>query len=163
MPRKKISRIDTQFVPRTVDMIRSPAFSALSLSAHRVIARLEIEHCDHGGCENGKLPVTYDDFERFGINRHAIGPAIRECVALGFVEVTEKGRAGNAEWRKASLYRLTYLHTATAAPTHSWRQIKSQEQAEAGAAAARKAAAQRPVLNSGSEAASTFPKKLEVQ
>src|SRR5262249_26631794 len=35
----------------------------------------------------------------YGIDRHAIGPAIRELVALGFVEITEHGRAGNADWR----------------------------------------------------------------
>jgi len=27
---------------------------------------------------NGRLPVTYVDFEDFGIDRHAIGPAINE-------------------------------------------------------------------------------------
>ena len=106
---RRVSRIEGQFIPRPVDMIRSPAFGVLSLSAHRVLARIEIEHADHGGRENGKLPVTFDDFERFGIDRHAIGPAIRECVALGFLEVVERGRAGNAEFRKASVYRLTYL------------------------------------------------------
>jgi hypothetical protein len=153
MPRKKRSQIAGQFVARTVEMIRSPAFSALSLSGHRVIARIEIEHCDHGGAKNGKLPVTYDDFEAFGINRHAIGPAIRECVALGFVEVTERGRAGNSEWRKASVYRLTYLFTATASPTDDWRRIKSTEEAEAVAAAARKAAALRPARKLREEAA----------
>jgi hypothetical protein len=88
--------------------LRSPAYCVLSLSARRLLDRMEIELADHGGTDNGKLPVTYDDFERYGIHRHAIGPAIRELVALGFVEITEVGRAGNAEWRKPNVFRLTY-------------------------------------------------------
>jgi hypothetical protein len=43
--------------------------------------------------DNG-LPVTFNDFQRYGIDRHFIAPVIRELVALGFVEVTEQGRAG---------------------------------------------------------------------
>jgi hypothetical protein len=46
-------------------MIKSPAWSVLSLSARRVLDRIEIEHADHGGNDNGRLPVTYDDFERY--------------------------------------------------------------------------------------------------
>jgi hypothetical protein len=40
---------------------------------------------NHGGTDNGKLPTTYDDFERYGIHRHAIAPAIREAIALDFL------------------------------------------------------------------------------
>jgi hypothetical protein len=98
--------------------------------------RIEIELADHGGADNGKLPVTYDDFERYGIHRHAIGPAIREVVALGFVEITEAGRAGNAEWRKPNLFRLTYRPTKYEA-TNEWEKIKTPGEAEAIAQAAR--------------------------
>jgi hypothetical protein len=80
--------------------------------------------------------VTYDDFERYGIHRHAIGPAIREVVALGFVEITEAGRAGNAEWRKPNLFRLTYRHTKYES-TNEWEKIKTLEEAVAIAQAAR--------------------------
>jgi hypothetical protein len=98
--------------------------------------RIEIEMASHGGTDNGKLPVTYDDFERYGIHRHAIGPAIREVAALGFVEITEAGRAGNAEWRKPNLFRLTYRHTKYE-PTHEWDRVKTLEEAQAIAQAAR--------------------------
>ena len=104
-------------------MLRSPAYCVLSLSGRRELDRIEIEMADHGGTDNGKLPVTYDDFERYGIHRHAIGPAIREVVALGFVEITEAGRAGNAEWRKPNLFRLTYRHTKYE-PTNEWEKIQ---------------------------------------
>jgi hypothetical protein len=117
-------------------MLRSPAYCVLSLSGRRVLDRIEIEMADHGGTDNGKLPVTYDDFERYGIHRHAIGPAIREVVALGFVEITEAGRAGNAEWRKPNLFRLTYRHTKYES-TNDWEKIKTPEEAEALAQSAR--------------------------
>ena len=128
--------IGEQFSARTIRMLRCPAYCVLSLSGRRVLDRIEIEMADHGGTDNGKLPVTYDDFERYGIHRHCIGPAIREVVALGFVEITEQGRAGNAEWRKPNLFRLTYRHTKYE-PTNEWEKIKTPEEAEAIAQAAR--------------------------
>lgn len=120
-------------------MLRSPAWRALTLTARRVIDRVEIELADHGGTDNGKLPITYDDFERYGLHRHAIGPAIREAEALGFLVVTERGRAGNAEWRKPNLFRLTIRETSHAAPTNEWDRIKTDEEAEQLARAARAA------------------------
>ena len=39
----------------------------------------------HGGVENGKLPVRFDDFEAYGISEKSVAPAIREVEALGFV------------------------------------------------------------------------------
>ena len=133
--------IGEQFAPHTISMLRSPAWRALSLSARRVLDRIEIELADHGGTDNGKLPVTYDDFEQYGIHRHSIGPAIREVVALGFVEITEPGRAGNAEWRRPSLFRLTYRNTKYA-PTNEWEKI-TEEQAELIARTARIAPPQK--------------------
>jgi hypothetical protein len=65
-----------------------------------------------------------------------MGPAIREVVALGFVEITEAGRAGNAEWRKPNLFRLTYRHTKYES-TNDWEKIKTPEEAEALAQSAR--------------------------
>ena len=54
-------------------------------------------------------PVTYDDFEAYGIHRHCIKDAIAELVALGFIEVTHAGRAGNAEYRAPNIFDLTYV------------------------------------------------------
>lgn len=131
--------IGGQFAPHTIEMLRSPAWRALSLSARRILDRLEIELADHGGTDNGKLPCTFDDFEQYGIHRHAIGPAIREAVALGFVEITEAGRAGNAEWRKPNQFRLTYRNSKYA-PTDEWRKI-TEEDAELIARSARSVSA----------------------
>ena len=89
------------------------------------------------------LPVTYVDFEDFGIDRHAIGPAINECEALGLIEVTERGRSGNAEFRTPSLYRLTYRYTDKAGPSDEWRRYDTIEQAKAVATVARQSSVER--------------------
>jgi hypothetical protein len=129
---RRRNAISEQFVPHTRSMLESSAFRVLSRAAHMVLARIEIEHMHHGGTENGHLPVTYDNFVAYGIHRHAIAPAIRELVALGFIEVTERGRAGNRDFRSPSRYRLTYRHAKNAAGdgTHEWRWIQTMEQAE---------------------------------
>jgi hypothetical protein len=131
------NRIGTQFSARTIEMLESPAYQVLSLTAHRLLARIEIEHAHHGGYDNGKLPVTYEQFIEYGMDRHTIAPAIRELSALGFVEVTEPGRAGNAEFRKPNLFRLTNRYLGRASPTDEWRRIKTFEEAKKIAKAAR--------------------------
>jgi hypothetical protein len=125
---------------RTIEMLESPAHRVLSLSALRALARLEIEFGHHGGKpkENGKLPCTYEHFVEFGLHRHPIAPAIRELVALGFVEITRQGCAGNAGFRQPALYRLTYRHAgASKRITDDWRRIKTLDEAEVTAQRAR--------------------------
>lgn len=106
MGRQRRNRISGQFAAQLVEMLESPAYRVLSLSAHRVLDRIQIEFAHHGGTENGRLPVTYDQFCEYGLHRHAIGPAIRELVALGFIEMTERGRHGNGEFRTPNRFRL---------------------------------------------------------
>jgi hypothetical protein len=138
--RERKTTIGGQFAPRRIDMISSPAFRVLSLSARRVLDRLEVEMASHGGTDNGRLPCTYDDFQRYGIDRQAIAPAIREAEALGFIEVTQRGSAGNAEYRSPNLFRLTYRHSkhCKGDGTHEWSKIETIEQAKDIAQAARK-------------------------
>ena len=102
-----------------------------------MLDRIESEYLRHGGRDNGSLAVTFDDFVEYGINRHAIAPAMRECVALGLLVVTQHGRAGNAGFRVPNLFLLPYLETDTSA--QKWREITTIEKAEtiAGAAARR--------------------------
>lgn len=129
---RRLNRIPEQFVARTISMLRSPAYCALSRAAHQIMARLEIEHLQHGGCENGALPVTFDHFVEHGAHRHAVAPAIRELEALGFVEVTRRGSALNGRFRQPSLYRLTYVRAKSSEGdgTHEWRAIKTLADAE---------------------------------
>lgn len=80
---KRRNQANEQWVSYPIEMLESPAFRALSLSAHMVIARIAIELAHHGGNDNGKLPVTFEQFMEYGIShRAAIAPAIREAEAL---------------------------------------------------------------------------------
>ena len=131
--RKRRTQIEGQFVAYTREMIESPAYRVLSLQARKILRRLEIEHCSHGGAENGRLPCTYDDFIKYGCWRNGISPALVEATALGFIEITSIGKRGYGDIPgKASSYRLTYLPTHDgAAPTNEWKKIESIEAANA--------------------------------
>jgi hypothetical protein len=128
--RNRYNKILGQFAAREIKMLESPAYRSLSLSAHRALARIEIELAHHAGKDNGQLPVTYDDFQRYGIDRHSIRPALSELKALGFIEITDPGRAGNAEFRRPAKYRLTYKDAYKAPPTNDWKRIETKDQAE---------------------------------
>jgi hypothetical protein len=118
-------------------MLESPAWRVLSLSARRILDRVEIELARHAGLDNGTLPITHQHFVEYGVHKDCVGPAIRECSALGFLEVTERGRAGNAEFRAANKFRLTYRPVNRADPTDEWRRIRTLGDAEQIARAAR--------------------------
>jgi hypothetical protein len=105
---KRKNWIGRQFAPRPIEMLESPAMRVLTLAERRGLDRIEIEHAHHGGAHNGKLPITYADFERFGLHPNAVAPSVRALATLGFIEVTRKGYGGAAEVRAPSLYRLTY-------------------------------------------------------
>jgi hypothetical protein len=124
------SRISGAWSWRTIEMMESPAFRVLSHSARRILDRLEIELAHHGGNDNGRLPCTFDHFAEYGIDRHSIAPALREVEALKFIEVTERGRAGNAEYRRPNLFRLTYRPVGRALATDEWRSIKTEAEAK---------------------------------
>lgn len=129
--RRTAHKISGQFAPRTIEMLRSPAMRVLSLTARRILDRLEIEHAAHGGRDNGRLPVTYADLVEFGItDRKLITPGIRELCALGFVVLTKPGRSGNGAHRTPNLFRITYLPARRAAPTNEWCRIETVAEAE---------------------------------
>jgi hypothetical protein len=136
-----------QFAGRLIEMLESPAYRALSLAAHRALARIEIEYGHHGGkhLENGHLPVTFDQFEEYGIDRHAIAPALRELEALGFIEVARRGYRSDVNRKQINLYRLTYrpAEGVPADGSHEWRRIVDSKVAEALADKARKSVKKR--------------------
>jgi hypothetical protein len=137
---KRRNKISGQFSARLIEMLESPAWGVLSLSARRVLDRIEIELAHHGGNDNGRLPVTKLDFVAYGVSDRLVAPAIRELEALGFIRVTERGLGGNAEYRQPNLFFLTFAHgrnSRAEPPTHDWRKIKTVEEADAMAAAAR--------------------------
>ena len=171
--RRRRTKIESAFAPRLIEMLGSPAYAVLSLAAHRVLARLEIELASHGGKENGNLPCTYDDLMRYGIDRDSIAPALRELQALGFIEWAP-GRAGNAEFRVPGGFRLTYRHKDYDQPTHEWRRVVDVSDAKRIASEARpkkgparlprkqKASREKPQLSVGetpTETASSIVRK----
>jgi len=135
------NKISGQFAARLIEMLESPAYRVLSLSGHLALARIEIEFAHHGGRPvlNGKLTVTFDDFEAYGIHRHSIGPALRELEALGFIERTRKGAGGNAGYRCSNQFRLTFRPCGLAPGdgTHEWRRVQTLDEANAIAEGAR--------------------------
>ena len=122
-------------------MLEGPAFRCLSGGAHKIIARIAVEHMAHGGGLNGALPVTHNDFAAFGIRRRSILDYLAEAVALGFVDRTQRGtrRWGDLEGSPA-LYRVTWLPTHDGkSATNEWERFESLEDAERAVAAARAA------------------------
>ena len=75
--------INGPFVPHCAAMLKSPAWFALRLCARRVLDRLEIEHLNHGGKENGQLRVSYEQFEALGIHKRHLRRALHDLMLLG--------------------------------------------------------------------------------
>jgi hypothetical protein len=129
---KRRNAISGQFAARPIAMLGSPAYRALSVSAHMVISRIEIELAHHGGNDNGQLPVTVDQFVEYGMHRSSVAPAIREAEALGFIRV-ERGRGGNADYRRPNKFYLTFSNwrgSKAEPPSHDWKRIKSMDEAD---------------------------------
>lgn len=158
--KKRRNSIGQQFIAHRRDMREAPAWRHLPDNARRILDRLELEHMRHGSAENGRLPCTYADFEKAGIRRKSVALAIRQCVALGFLEVTRQGRRSVAEFRTPSLYRLTYVHGRgrSEAPTDEWQRISTDEHALA-VLAALKAAPIRDLESRGNNAPRTVGAK----
>jgi hypothetical protein len=113
-----------QWCGRPREILESAAYRVLSRAGHQVLSRIELELRYHAGKENGRLPVTFENFVTYGIDRGGIAPALREVQALGFAEITQHGRGGNAEYRLPNLFRLTYEPTKKdVAPTNEWKRF----------------------------------------
>ncbi|MEJ0096517.1 MAG: hypothetical protein WDN46_24830 [Methylocella sp.] len=94
----------------TFTLMGSAAFRALSKPARTVLDRIYIEHGSQGGRENGRLKVTWRDFERAGVQPRRIVGAIAEVEALGLAIRTQRGRRACGEDRGApAQFRLTWL------------------------------------------------------
>jgi hypothetical protein len=94
----------------TQEMMSSPAWQAMPLSARRALDRLLLEHMAHAGRENGNLIVTFDDFVKDGVgSRSAAARAVRILEALGFVDITIRGHRSFGGAHLPSRYALTWL------------------------------------------------------
>jgi hypothetical protein len=129
---KRKNKISEQFVHYTREMIGSPAYRVLSLQGRKILRRLELEHMEHGGQDNGKLPCRYQDFVKYGCRKNGLSAALIEVGVLGFAPTVSRGtRAYGNVPGKASTFRLTYLHTADGPPTNEWKKWSSIEEARA--------------------------------
>jgi hypothetical protein len=113
------------FIPIPRAMKESPAWRSLTLHAHRVLDRLEVEWSLNWTLQytntNGRLIVTHRDFIAAGVRKHDVKKALDEANEKGLIEVMERGRWNEGSNRRASRYRLTYLPMADAPPTNEWQ------------------------------------------
>lgn len=159
-------------------LLDSPAFLEISHAARHAFWRLVVEIGRHGGKENGRLICTKKNFEDWGIPTNLIARAIRELVAVRLIEVTRAGAAGNAEQRRAALYRVTCFASVDREGgdgTHNYESITTREQAAALVRAAanpvnkrdavngRKGAAAAKIQNSGLKSATETGLKSEAE
>jgi DNA-binding PadR family transcriptional regulator len=157
---KRRTQIAGAFVARPRQLIDSPVMAAMSQAAFRALNRIESEHLAQGGAENGRLIITFSDFEWAGLHPNMIAPALRELEALGLIETTRKGYGGAAAMRAPSTYRLTYVAAWNArrsdgTGTHDYLKFGSEADAETAAKAARKAT-NRSVVRRAKEFSATL-------
>ncbi|GJE44631.1 hypothetical protein [Methylobacterium soli] len=129
----------------TLPMLRSPAWRAMSRNARLVVERVMVEHMSHGGNKNGALPVTYNNFEEYGIRRNSVKKAIDEAIELGFIAISEKGTRAWGEYAgHATTFRLAWLPTIHGdMPESKWSRFADLASAEAASARVRLAGIQR--------------------
>ena len=116
----------------TRQMLASPAFRALSRAGFQLITCLMVEHLRRAGRENGRLAVSWNEFENWGINRGMIAQALDEVTRLGFVRVVDKGRPGYGEaLGRRAIFRLTFAGVVgsddSGPPTNDWQCISDAE------------------------------------
>ena len=119
----------------SVEMMRSDAWRDLSINSRRMLDLLEVEHLTHGGCKNGNLVMTYDQFVGGGIRRGSISATVAKLEQLGWIEVSRGGYRGFARsWphRFRLTHRRTQIKPENGMPyfveaTHDWRHYRSKK------------------------------------
>ena len=109
----------------TGELINSLAWRSMSVNCRKLIDRLLLEHCNHGGLDNGRLVCTYKDFQDYGLTRNKIRPAIEEADFLGLVK-HQRGERVFAK-NQPNVYRITFYGTSEARdPTNEWKRITKE-------------------------------------
>jgi hypothetical protein len=108
-PRRVLGPPEGQpWVWHTRELISSPSWRARSLNCRRLLEFLELDNMAHAGLENGFLHATWQQLERWGINRRLISATIKQAEDLGLVRLTRGSRASYAK-TNPTRFRLTYL------------------------------------------------------
>jgi hypothetical protein len=121
-------KIKAPFIQLRAEMLKSPAWQGLSLCARRVLDRLAVEHLNHGGKENGKLRVSYEQFEKVGIHKRHLRRALLDLKTRGLVKV-DRGRGGKGQFRAPNIYTLTFLPIGGVDATDEWRSFQPDDKA----------------------------------
>jgi hypothetical protein len=131
------NQITGKYAAQPTALLKSAPFRVLNNAERKMFTRIEIEYSDHYGRDNGKLPVTFDQFEEYGIRRQLIAPSRRALVALGIVTF-EQGHAAKEDGdRRPNLFGLTHRPVGDAEPANDWTRIGDIEEAERVASTAR--------------------------
>ena len=80
---KDVAKPVGAFVALEMDLLTSPAWRGQSIYCRRLLDRLMIEHLRHAGTENGKLQVSYRQFDEAGIPMRFIKATLAELGARG--------------------------------------------------------------------------------
>jgi hypothetical protein len=136
LPKKDRKRLNAPplgepWIWQTRSMLESAVHCSLSINARRIIDRIMLEHMAQGGLENGRLKVTYLDFEKYGVRRNSIRASINEACQSGFVKMTAPGqRSSGPDPGRPSEFALTWLPIADeinhAHPTNDWKTVEAK-------------------------------------
>jgi hypothetical protein len=111
------------------DLLASPAYTARSWVAEKVLTGILIEHAAHNGNENGNLRVSFTELCRQRVSRKSIRRGLVELRALGLIEFWE-GHRSYGKHQAPNVYRITWLGTPDGVlPTNEWQRIKTVEEA----------------------------------
>ena len=117
------NQITGKYAAQPIALLKSAPFRVLNNAERKMFTRIEIEYSDHYGRDNGKLPVTFDQFEEYGIRRQLIARSRRALVALGIVTF-EQGHAAKEDGdRSPNLFGLTHRPVGDAEPANDWSRI----------------------------------------
>ena len=116
------------------EMIESTAWRVMSARALKMFMRVCYEHILHGGTENGRLKITFDDFVQAGVRRQDVRATEAELIALGFIERRFDGRRGwGATKGSPAEFRLCHLSVRAAdniePPSNAWKRHATAEDA----------------------------------
>ena len=111
------------FIGEPMSLLESPGYQALNFPAFKILSFLKLEHCRHGGAENGRLMAPHRQLQALGISPRTIKPALAMLEAFGIIRLTTDGeRQGGRP--NAARYALTWLPTCDGQlPTDDYRRV----------------------------------------
>jgi hypothetical protein len=127
----KSVRPGESFIQLETKLLYSPAWKSLSITARRVLDFLMVEHCEHGGHENGRLKAPYDQLvAKGGCSKNLIPDAIRELEMVRLIKVKRGGKHNGSN--QPSNYTLTFVYTKgkigiSFSATNDWERVDAEK------------------------------------